>query len=489
MPPVFSLSFPLPAMRQTLNFADDPTAAGAPMKRILVVAYYFPPMGLSGVQRVLKFVKYLPEFGWLPTVLTVGPTGYYAQDASLLAEVEGLVAAGRLQVVRAGSLDPNRVFGRFRGAKSARAVEPEAGTAPDLVGLGPTVAMPKERTRRMMSYVSQLLFVPDNKIGWRRRAVEAASEVLNKTPHQAIFATAPPFTDFLIGSDLKDQFRLPLILDYRDAWLFNPLHTYPTPYHRGKNERLEREVIRHSDHILVVNRRIKEAMLLGYPDLLNHHDIHILSHGFDPADFDAPFDADAYPKPRDVFRLTHAGIFYERRTPGPFLRALRRALDEAPEMRGHVEAVFAGLKRDEDDRLVRDLGLTDAVRHLGYLDHDAVIPLLRASDLLWVTTGPGKDTGIFTPGKIYEYIGARKPILALVPDGAAAQIVREVGGTVVGPEDEAAIAAAMIDLFRRWQSGKLVGPSEAVVARYDRRRLTGELARMLELVVAHAEEV
>ncbi|MBI2429139.1 MAG: glycosyl transferase family 1, partial [Ignavibacteriales bacterium] len=124
------------------------------MKKVLVIAYYFPPLGGSGVQRILKFVKYLPQFGWQPTVLTIGPTAYYAKDESLLKEIESL----NIKIIRTSSLDPNSVVHKKQEV----------------------VKMPKEGTRKIFSFLSDLFFIPDNKIGWKRKAIKAASELLKK---------------------------------------------------------------------------------------------------------------------------------------------------------------------------------------------------------------------------------------------------------------------------------------------------------------------
>ncbi|MEW6061984.1 MAG: glycosyl transferase family 1, partial [Bacteroidota bacterium] len=141
------------------------------MRNVLVIAYYFPPLGGSGVQRVLKFVKYLPQFGWQPTVLTIGPTAYYAKDESLLKEIESL----NIRIIRTSSIDPNTVVHKKHDV----------------------VRMPKEGTRKLLSFISDTFFIPDNKIGWKRKAIKAASEVLKNEKFDVIFATSPPPTDFL----------------------------------------------------------------------------------------------------------------------------------------------------------------------------------------------------------------------------------------------------------------------------------------------------
>ncbi len=227
------------------------------MKKVLIIAYYFPPLGGSGVQRILKFAKYLPQFGWQPTILTVGPIAYYAKDESLLKEIEHL----NIQIIRTQSSGPNAFFRKKRDV----------------------VKMPKERIRRLLNFISDIFFIPDNKIGWKRHAVTAASELLSKNKYDVIFATAPPVTDFLIGVELKKRFNIPLVLDYRDSWLNYPFKFFPTPLHRYIHFRKERFVVHKSDMITVTHRRVKEELLMRHK-FLRHEDVTILPHGFDPND-------------------------------------------------------------------------------------------------------------------------------------------------------------------------------------------------------------
>lgn len=235
-------------------------------RRVLVVAYYFPPMGLSGVQRTLKFVKYLPKFGWLPTVLTIEPHGYYAKDESLLRELEGR----DVRVVRTELTGAARLFGRGKEV----------------------VKLPHERVRKLMSMLSDTVFIPDNKIGWTRRAVAKALELHRETPFDLIFTTAPPFTDFLVGAKIKARIERPLVFDYRDPWVDYPFKFYPTPLHKLWNFLLERRALRASSHVITTNRRVKEQLIKRYR-FLTYHDIDIIAQGFDPADYPSTLTASA----------------------------------------------------------------------------------------------------------------------------------------------------------------------------------------------------
>lgn len=416
-------------------------------RKVLVIAYYFPPMGLSGVQRTAKFVKYLPKYGWKPTVLTVSPTGYYAVDDSLLMEVE---AAGAT-VVRASSLDPNRLF-RRQGV----------------------VKMPSERWRKVLQFTGDSIFFPDTKIGWKRKALRSASELLKREKFDLLFATAPPQTDFLIGEALKRKFRLPLVLDYRDAWLDYPFKYYPTPVHRYIHYRMEKRILKAADRIIVTIRRVKESILKHYLGL-DYHDITIIPQGYDPADFRS--GGAAKHSLRRKMRITHAGTFYADRNPSIMLHALHNVLRDVPQMRGRLEISLIGNVRDEDRTLVTKLGLQNEVTFHGYLEHQDCTRHLMNSDVLWLVL----DNDYQSPGKLYEYFGARKPVLASLHEGYIKQVVKESGaGLCVPLKDLRAHEEALRDLFAQFERNRLKQASEEFASRFNREVLTGELARQFE---------
>jgi glycosyltransferase involved in cell wall biosynthesis len=423
---------------------DVPDHAGAAaLRKVLIVAYYFPPMGLSGVQRTLKFAKYLPDYGWEPTVLTVTPTGYFAQDYTLLDDLP----RRRVEIERVGSLDPNRLF-RGKGV----------------------VRMPSERWRKILTFMSDSFFIPDNKILWKRKAVRAAEKLFERKQFDLIFATGPPFTDFLIGLELQRAWNRPLVLDYRDPWLEYPFKYYPTPLHRMLNARGERDALHAASKIITTNRRVKE-LILNRHAFLDHGDVVILPQGYDPEDFRNGAPAQAAGR---KMRIAHAGVFYGDRTPKYFLKALRKVFDAHPAMRGRVESVFVGNMHEEHLKLIASMGLQESVVTTGYLDHARCVEEIRSSDVLWLMLTNDRQS----PGKLYEYLGARKPILACVPEESfLRQTVAEAGaGVSVDPDDVDGIASAIVRFYEQFNGPGLPKPREDVVTRYDRAGLTRELS-------------
>lgn len=414
-------------------------------RKVLVIAYYFPPMGLSGVQRTLKFVKYLPQFGWHPTVLTVTPGGYYAHDDSLVEEVQ----SPDITVVRTETAGPGKLFARKE-----------------------VVKVPSERYRKILSRISDTFFIPDNKIGWRRRAVAKALELHRESPFDLVFATAPPFTSFLIGADIKARINKPLVFDYRDPWHDYPFKFYPTPFHRWRHYALERKALRASSHVITTNRRVKESLIKRFP-FLTYHDVDIISQGYDPADYKLN---GAVKRVSDKMRITYAGIFWEDRVPDYFLKALSELFLEKPALRTKIEACFIGNFRDENLKIVEQLGLRENVNVMGYLPHRECVKELVASDVLWMIVGD--EFG--SPGKTYEYFGAQKPILGCAPDGFMKSAILEAGGKVVAPDDVAGIKNAIGEFYSQFEARMLRGPRSDVVQKYNRINLTGQLAKIFE---------
>jgi len=419
-------------------------------RKVLIIAYYFPPMGLSGVQRTVKFAKYLPKFGWKPTVLTIEPTGYYAFDDTLLKEAED---AG-VKIVRTRSYDVNRIL-KKQGV----------------------IKMPPEWMRKILQYIGDLFFIPDTKIGWKSIAVKAASDLIDSERFDILFATAPPQTDFLIGAVLKRKYEIPLVVDYRDAWLEYPFKYFPTPLHRWWHAHLEKQVLKAADRVIVTHRRVKES-ILRRNKTLDYNEVIILSQGFDAEDF-PPLNEERQTSPVKMI-IAHAGTFYAERNPVIMLQALANVFRINPKIRGRIEFHFAGNVREEDRQLVKKLNLQNAVSFLGYLPHRECIQCLVESDVLWFVI----DNDYQTPGKLYEYFGSRKPLIASLIDGYTKQVIEESGAAICIPlKDEKAHELAILDQFKRFEQKKLEHIQESFSAKFNRLTLTAELAKQFELLM------
>lgn len=418
------------------------------MFKVLVLAYYFPPMGLSGVQRVTKFVKYLPQNGWSPTVITCEPGSYYAFDETLLEDLP----------------KEDVTIHRIRG-KEVNSVLPKKGT----------IEMPSEFTRKTLSAISSVFFIPDNKKSWSKKAYNFAKELLRNEQFDLIFVTGPPFSSFTYASRLKKEFNIPLIFDYRDLWLGNQFAIYPTPFHKMMISKAEYLALKSADKVVVTNRRIKEK-LMEYYKFLNFADVTIIPHGYDPEDMEKVSSASGYDG--DYFHITYSGIFYEYITPKYFLEAFASLLLTNPEIASKIRLHFVGILRKENKKLITKLNLQDYCIEHGYLPHKESVGALMKSSLLWFMVGKGRNSDTISSGKMFEYIGTGKPILACIDDGALKTVLNEYNGAHIVPSDNPEeIKKEIIRLYRLYTGSSKPVIDNEFKLKYRRDMLTDLLSK------------
>jgi glycosyltransferase involved in cell wall biosynthesis len=423
------------------------------MFKVLVIAYYFPPAGLSGVQRTLKFVKYLPQNNWRPTVVTVGDTAYYAHDHSLLNEIKNK----DVEVIRVQGKEINSVL-----AKKG------------------TIKMPSERIRKILSRISSFFFIPDNKNGWSKNAYPVIKALLQKEDFDLIFVTGPPFSSVNLAVKLKKEFRIPLIIDYRDLWYNNQFSFYPTPFHLYLTKKMEYRSLKIADKIITINRRIKER-LMDYYKFITFNDIVIIPQGFDPEDFEK---AVCLNKSSEKFIITYSGIFYEFITPKFFLKAFKEISIERPDVASHIELHFVGLLRKENQRLIKKLGIQSFVKEFGYIDHIDALSKIKSSDLLWLMVGRGKNVDTISTGKFFEYIGTQKPIIVCAPEGALRSAAQEYEACFISePDNIHQIKNCIYKAYELYLAGKLPKPNTDFIEKHKRDYQTDTLSKEFQFLV------
>lgn len=402
---------------------------------------------MGGVQRISKFSKYLPDFNFKPLILTSSISEYYAKDEKLLEEIE----ERDIVIFRAGGKD--KVISKGSGITSGRS----------------------ELFRKFLSKSSQVFLTPDTKILWKKTAIKKAEEIFSKENPDLIFSTAPPYTDFLIGEYISTKYSVPHVIDYRDAWVDCPYNFYPTPFHKLYNEKLEKRILENSSAIVTINQEIKDILLKRYKEIPAGK-INIITQGYDEEDFEKSGNKE---KPGNKFRITYSGSFFNFMTPEYFLKGLRRAIDIKPDMGGKIEAMFIGLFPQEYTELIKKLNLVNTVTIKGYLNHRECISYIKSSDALWFMIGESKWSYMISTGKLYEYIGSSKPILACVPEGTAKNLLEQYGNSLIcAPSDIDSISQNIINLYEQHEAGTFPAVKEDFREKYSRKKLTSELARL-----------
>lgn len=430
------------------------------MKKVLVVAYYYPPMGMGGVQRTAKFVRYLSDFGWEPTVLTVKPIHYYAHDNTLLEEVSGV------RTIRTDSMDPLRLqfqFKRILGKQN-----------PSSSASGKSSFLEKVNFN-----LSPWLFIPDTKIPWVPWAVHRAKQCLKKDSYDLIFTTSPPHSVHLVGRQLKKKTSIPWVADFRDNWLAEAYEKLPTPFHRMLNRQMATSCVQQADHVIAICDPIADYLrqLSGK----SASDFTVLPNGFDRSDFDSVPVSGKNKK----LTISYCGGLYPARSPEPFFKGLALALNRLPAMADAIHIRFVGsINGVPMAELINKYGLNNVVTTYGYVTHDESIRYLCSSDLLLLLISSDSSPGIVT-GKVFEYLASEKPVLGIVPQGEAAKLlVEHQRGWVVHPDDIEHIAQTLLKILEHYQKGKLMLAEDAgkSVAHLERYEQTRKLAALFDAI-------
>ena len=445
------------------------------MRRVLIVTYDFPP-GLSGVRRIVKFAKYLPEFGYQPVVVCARPDERMPLDQGTLREV---VAQG-YPVVRTASLDPYHVYGA--GQRLARRIRRAVGSD-EAPGDAPAqVAQPAAAPRSGAATgilsraraLSRWIFVPDDRIGWLPLALPAAWKLLAHSRIDAMITTSYPNSTHMVGRVLRSRFRVPWLCDFRDGWSTNPYFAnWPTRYHQRLDAHMERSVATRCDAITTVSEPIATHLATIAGDAGK---VHVIPNGYDPEDF-----ANVEPQRFDRFTIAYTGTLFMQRSPADFFLGLRRLLDRDPSMGDSLQVLFMTRFQEEHERLIAQLCLGPVVRNLGLGPYHESLRLQVGANALLALEAQAPNGEMMLTQKIFEYMAARRPVLAVAPEGALADVVRNSGvGIVVPPDNIDGIADAIAGMV----SGNFVyRPRMDVIESFHRRALTGRLAAVLEQIV------
>ncbi|MBN1466425.1 hypothetical protein JXA02_11725, partial [candidate division KSB1 bacterium] len=341
------------------------------MKNLLILTYYFPPLGLGGTQRVAKFVKYLPQFGWRPTVVTVKPIAYWARDESLMPDVQAA------RIVRTESYDPQRLLARL-GRLHIEAAPPSARR-----GAGAFIRQK----------VAPFLLTPDSKILWHPFARQACCDLIRQDDFTALLTTSPPHSLHLIGRTIAKKFNLPWLVDFRDGWAGSHVVFEPTRWQRNRNLQQQKLVLRDASAVVAVSPGIVTSLQRSE----GTDKYFLIYNGFDPEDFSHSQERGGQ------YTLCYSGTINRFADPEPLLDALLLLKRESPSQFRSLRLQFVGLDTlGNFAERVHARGLDEQVEIVGHRDHaEAVAFVQNAAALLLIAHARPTDT--FIPGKTFEY--------------------------------------------------------------------------------------
>lgn len=432
-------------------------------KRVLFISYPFPPVGGAGVQRTTKFVKYLGHYGWQPSVLTVANPSVPAFDDSLLKDIP----AGTV-VCRAKTWEPSYAVKRTVSA-SNRNGSLDRGGARRLVG-------------GAARWLGNVLLQPDVQVLWMPEAVRQGRRLLRRAPHAAIVASGPPFSTFLIGAALSRHSGLPLILDYRDEWGLNYANSENRgldPLSRRIQTRMQRQAIRVARALVATTQSSAGTLDELRKKARSAADVTWIYNGFDADDF--PVEPETRLAKNERYRLTYVGTLWNLTTVGPLVEAVRRLAQRSPSLAAGLELVFAGRRTPGQQEMLDSLkALPCRVVEHPYVHHHEAINLVRCADglCLLLANVPGAERVV--PAKVFEYMAARRPILAIAPPGEAWSLLDDYPAAHrFAPHDIEGICGFLANAIRDHGSGKFQASVRWNGSRYDRKSQAGQLAQLL----------
>lgn len=425
------------------------------MKKVVVVAYAFPPVGGGGVQRPTKFVKYLREFGWEPVVVTVVNPSVPLLDDSLLNDIPAGVKIYR-----------------------ARTLEPSYSTKKEFVSSGAGVSA---RIKVWLKNRLASVLLPDVQVLWWPGLLVKLFEVLRVERPDCLFVTAPPFSSFIPVVAMGKFFKVPVVVDFRDEWSYSRHqweHAVKTPLAFWLDRKLEHLVVRFSSHLMAVNASYIRNLCGMYSDI-NQSKTTVVTNGFDESDFTG---IEVASLTTDHVNMVYAGTVWNGNSLEPLVNAVKILIVKHPAFASKLKISICGRVVESQLVYLQDPALAGIVSLLGYQDHSVALTLMFNADvlLLSMTDLPGAENIIL--GKTFEYIATGNHILAMVPKGETYDILEQnySNVSIVSPLDVDEICSVLLKLIKR--DPALFRLDNSDFKQFSRLNLTGRLSDTLDMI-------
>lgn len=423
------------------------------MKRALIVTYYWPPAGGPGVQRWLKFVKYFADFNVKPIVYIPENPTYPLVDENFIAEIPA-----DLEILKHPIKEPYRfakVFSKQKTKKMSSGI------------------MPKKESsvlEKLMLYIRGNFFIPDARVGWVNPSVKFLSEYIEQNLVDVVITTGPPHSLHLIGMRLKEKLGINWIADFRDPW--TTIH-----YHKSlrlnkasqrKHKRLEAKALNNADVVTVTSPTTKKEF-----ELLTNTPIEVVTNGFDVSEVsEVPLDSS--------FTISHIGSLLSERNPELLWELLSEIANENLNFAKTLQLKFAGAVSDTVKTSLENYKLAENCKFLGYVPHKEALQLQRQSQVLLLLEINSAETRAIIPGKLFEYLAAQRPILALGPVGSDIEtILNETNsGFFFNYSEKEALKAKIISLYETYLKGNLKVDSNSI-EQFSRKSVTKKMASVI----------
>jgi hypothetical protein len=422
--------------------------------KVLIITYYWPPAGGSGVQRWLKFVKYFRDFGIEPVVYTVENPNYPIIDSSLINDIPD-----GIETLKQSIWEPNSLLSIFgkKKTESAGFLNPN----PSFFG-------------KILQYIRANYFIPDARKFWVKPSVNFLKKYLLENKIDVVITTGPPHSMHLIGLNLKKQLNIKWIADFRDPWTeIDYFHQLPLSNKAIKKHHfLEQEVLKNADKVLVVGNTMKE----NYSKFSNN--VVTITNGFDGEISNLEVKLDS------KFTITHIGLMNADRNPNMLWEVLAEIVSENNQFKSDFELHLIGKVDATVVKGISKYKLENNVQLISYVEHNQVVEYQKKSQVLLLLLNDVPSSKSIITGKIFEYLMAKRPILAIAPiNGDLADIIYKTNsGTVVDFKNSVLLKKTILDLYSKYKQGSLKIDSKNV-EQFHRKELTKKIAEIIKNVV------
>jgi glycosyltransferase involved in cell wall biosynthesis len=427
------------------------------MKKVLIITYYWPPSGGAGVQRWLKFAKYLRNFGWEPVIYTPENPEYPEADESLFKDIPT-----GIEVIKRPIWEPYNAYKRFIGQKKEEKIQ--SGFL--------SVKKKNPLIENISVWIRGNLFIPDARKFWIKPSIRFLIKYLTSHPVDAMVSTGPPHSMHLIALWLKNNLNIPWLADFRDPWtgidFYQQLRL--TKQADKKHHRLEKTVLSTADRVTIVSWNWALDFNWLFP---RHYDV--ITNGFDPDDFTIPNQ-----KVAKTFELTHIGSLNKDRNPELLWEVLAEICSENAGFSDDLRLRFIGKCDVSLFHCLEKYGLSSLTEKIEYMPHEEVLKQSAGSQVLLLLLNNTPNVMGIVPGKIFEYLATRRPVFCIGPiSGDSARIIREAqAGITCNFDDKISMKNALLDLYGRYKHGSLQN-QEGEIDSFSRKGLTEKISSLL----------
>lgn len=428
------------------------------MKRVLIITYYWPPSGGSGVQRWVKFSKYLPSQGWQPVIYTPENPDMPSIDQSLYSDIPG-----EAEIIKRPITEIYSIYRRISGNKGGGEVNP-------------INSQKKTLKQKLMLAIRGNLFIPDPRISWLRPSVRFLKKYLREHPVDVIVSTGPPHSMHLIAREVSKATGIPWVADFRDPWtrMFYFKHLALSDWARKKHEKLEKMVLDDASAVVAVSPLVQEEF-----KTMTGNRIELVTNGYDPEDFGQVVEPDGH------FNIVHTGLFASDGNPETLWKVLSDLCREDARFANQLRIRLVG----KNDTMILDsihaAGLERNLVDLGYRDHTVAVREQMGSTMLILPLRKEPEYRATLPGKLFEYLGSQRPVLGIgQTDGAMARILADTGaGETFEWDDEAGIRTYVLKRWERFLAGDDDSVPDNNIEQYSRKATARKMAALLESLI------